>query len=110
MVAESPRVLVILDQGQTSASVLRSVGAFTGAGLMTVHDSIVAGAAVIDEEMFTHAWYDARAEQLLGLLAAWHREGISAELREVPPGGHADDAEPLELDVLRNIIRAPRRA
>lgn len=107
--SESPRILVILDRSETSAAVLRSVGSFTSAGLMPVRGCIAAGVPVIDEEMFTNAWFDERAEQLLGLLTSWREQGISFELRETTAGGDVGDTDPLDLGVLRNIIEAAQQ-
>lgn len=96
-------VLVLLDRDETSAAVLRSVGSFTGAGLLAIRDRIVVGEPVIEEEMFTNAWFDERAEQLLALVTAWREEGIMFELRESLA---YSGAVPLELETLRNIIEA----
>lgn len=99
-------MLVILDRQETSAAVLRAVGAFAGTGLMATKDRIVSGRPVVDEEMFTNAWFDERAEQLLDLLTAWRDQGTGFELREVPEDADADDAVALELETLRNLVDA----
>ncbi|SCE32017.1 hypothetical protein [Streptomyces sp. DvalAA-19] len=102
----SPGVLVVLGRDETSAAVLRSVKSFTGAGLLSVRGRIVAGEPVIDEEMFTNAWFDERADLLLDLLTAWREQGIVFELRE----SLADaDAAALELEMLRHMVEAAQQ-
>ncbi|BAU96589.1 hypothetical protein N24_2327 [Corynebacterium suranareeae] len=105
----SPRIAVILTQVATAPATLKDVKAFTNLGLSEIRDRIVSGQPAVVEEMFSNAWYDERAEQLLTLLTKWQDEGIAFEVREVAEDGDLADGAMISVEVLQNIIEAGRQ-
>lgn len=106
----SSRLVVILDRAEVGVATLKAVKSFTGAGLMEIRSTVAAGLPVIDEEMFTNAWFDERARQLVALLKRWQEQGVGFRLWEAPadiPAALAQlesGAGELSLAVLKNIV------
>ncbi|SEE96862.1 hypothetical protein [Ruania alba] len=107
-VPESPRLRVTLHTTETSAAVLSAARSLGGAGLMTLRQRVISSAPILEEEMFTNAWYDGLADQLLQQLTAWHDQGVRFELSEMPPGDHPEATVKISLKHLQNIIEAGR--
>lgn len=107
---ESPRLRVTLHPTETSAAVLGAARSLAGAGLMTVRQQVMSGMPILEEEMFTNAWFDGLADHLLRQLATWHDQGVRFDLSEVPPGDDPGAAVEISLQHLQNIIEAGRAA